>query len=106
MGRPILLPDVFAYAYQLVDRTKDVAECLRLVAEFPQVSHANWIPLTSLDRHRHRLAADGDLDDLLHVGNLDAVARYPLAVDLDLQVRLADDAVGKHRRGLYGRDLL
>src|SRR5690606_18915242 len=52
------------------------------------------------------LAADGDLDDLLHVGNLDAVARDPLAVDLDLQVRFADDAVGKHRRGLYGRDLL
>jgi hypothetical protein len=64
------------------------------------------IALAPLDRHRQRLATDGDLDDLLHIRNLDAVASDALAVDLDLQVGFADNPIREHGSGLDGWHLL
>ena len=49
------------------------------------------IELLPLDHLRERPAADGDLDDRLDVGDVDPVAGAGVAVDADLQVRLADD---------------
>ena len=49
------------------------------------------VELLPLDHLRERPAADGDLDHRLHVGHVDPVSGARPAVDLDLQVGLADD---------------
>ena len=49
------------------------------------------VELLSLDHLRERLAADRHLDVGLDVGHVDPVAGAGLAIDLDLEVGLADD---------------
>ena len=49
------------------------------------------VELLPLDHLREGTAADRHLDDGLDVGHVHAVAGAPVAVDLDLEVGLADD---------------
>src|SRR5690606_10456577 len=60
----------------------------------------------TFDGHRKRPPTDRDFDHLLHIRDLDAVARDAIAIDLNLEIRLADDAVGKDRGRLYGGHIL
>jgi hypothetical protein len=46
-----------------------------VVAQLARVAHAHGIALAALDGRGDGLAADGHCDHLLHVGNVQAVAR-------------------------------
>ena len=73
---------------------QDLLQLGNVLAELAQVADADRVALPALDRLHDVHAADGDLDDVLHVADVDAVAGDAVAVDLELQIRLADDAVG------------
>lgn len=85
---------------------EDVAKRLGLVAQFAEITNAHGVSLSSLDCHGQRFAADGDLDDLLHRGNCEAIAGDLLSIDIDLKVRFAHNAIGEDRRGLDTRNPL
>ena len=75
-------------------RHEDLLQFGNVLAELAQVADANRVALAALDRLHDVHAADGDLDDILHVADVDAVAGDAVAVDFEFQIRLADDAVG------------
>ena len=87
---------------------EDPLQFLKVVAQLARIADADRIALAALDRHGQVLAADGDLDHVLHVADVHAVAGDLLAVDPELDVGLADDAVGDHvgRAGRLLEDLL
>src|SRR5690606_31874226 len=66
--------------------------------------------LTPLDRPRELLASHGDLERLLHVDDREPIPPDGLSIDLDLEVGLADDALGEHgvaaHSGHLAEDLL
>ena len=68
---------------------------LLVFAEGAGVADADGEPLAAFDGRGDRLAAQGRLDDVLNVADVDAVAGRLLAVDVDLQVAFADDLVGE-----------
>ena len=70
---------------------RDPADHFRIVALAIGKSEHDVEELLALDHLRERPAADGDLDDGLDVGHVDAVAGTLVPVDLDLEVGLADD---------------
>ena len=56
------------------------------------VAHHQIVTLLALQDLAHRLAADRGLDGVLHVGNVQAVARGLLAITSNSKVGLANDA--------------
>ena len=69
------------------------AQGFQIVSKLSEVSNPHRIPLPSFNRQRQRLATNGDFDDVL-----DSLDRQPIAGDLgavnpNLQIRLANDAV-------------
>ena len=64
------------------------------------IANANGIAFATFHCRGDRLPANGRLDDMLHLRNGHAVAGNGLAVDVNLQVGLADDAVGDHGIGI------
>ena len=74
---------------------EDVLERLDIVAVVAGVADADRVALAALDGHRQRPAPHRHLDHVLDVADVDAVAGRLLAVDLDLDVALADDLVGE-----------
>src|SRR5439155_26830832 len=62
----------------------------------PGVADADREAVAVLDRLRHHPAAEGHLDRVLDVGHADAVARRPLAVNVDLPIVLAPDLPRQH----------
>ena len=75
--------------------TRMPLERLDVVAVVAGVADADRVALAALDGHRQRPAPHRHLDDVLDVADVDAVAGRLLAVDLDLDVALADDLVGE-----------
>jgi len=77
-------------------RHEDFFDALNRVPQLTLVTNPHGITLAAFHRHRDRFAADCDFDYVLHHCDFDTVAGDRLAVDVDLQVWLADDAVGKN----------
>ena len=77
-----------------------------MVAQLPQVTHPYGIAFPSFNGHGQRLAAYSNLDDLLYIGDTQAIAGDPLPVNINLKVGLSDNAVGEHSRWLDARHLL
>ena len=73
------------------DVDRDPADDLGVVAQVLGQPQDDVVELLPLDHLREGPAADRHLDDGLDVGHVDAVAGALVAVDLDLQVGLADD---------------
>jgi hypothetical protein len=94
-----------AAAHAAACRDEHAADGVGVAAQLAGVAHADVVALAALDGRRRLEAADGHGDGVLHVHDAEAVARGGLAVDLDLEVRLADDALGIDRRGVDGRHL-
>ena len=64
---------------------------MRVVPEVLGQPEHDVVTLFPLDHLGESSAADGDLNDLFHVGDVDAVAGTGPAIDLDFQVGLTDD---------------
>jgi hypothetical protein len=78
---------------------QNAAQRLDGVAGLAGVADLHAEALAALDGGGDDLAADRGLDGVVDAGNVQPVARGGLAVGLDLEVRLADDAVGIDRLG-------
>jgi len=78
---------------------EDSLHGLDAVASLTGVADTDGVAFAAFDGGGGADAAQGDLDDILHIADADAVAGDLLAVDVDLQVRLADDAIGYDRIG-------
>ena len=76
-----------------------------MVAELAHISNSHGVALSAFDGGGDASAADSDLDDFLDAGDSDSIAGYGLAVYVDFEVWLADDAVGDDGRGLDARDV-
>jgi len=77
----------------------DTAEALDAVPQLAHVAHADGVAIAPLDGVVARPRADRHLDDVLDRADRHPVARGSRAVDGDLEVRAADDAVGDHCDG-------
>ena len=75
---------------------EDALERRQVVAEGAIVAHAHGIALAALDRARHGHAAHRGLDDVLHVGHRQAVARNRVATDVDVGEVALRHALGIH----------
>ena len=73
---------------------EDLLQLGNVLAKLAQVAHADRVAFAAFDGLHDVHAADGDFDDVLHVADAHAVARDAVAIDLELEIRLADDAVG------------
>ena len=73
---------------------EDLLQLGDVLAELAQIAHADGVALAALDGLHEVHAADGDLDHVLHVANVDAVSCNAVAVDVEFEIRLPDDAVG------------
>ncbi len=73
------------------------AELLHRVAQLARVAHVDRKALQALDRLADVLAADRRGDDALHVGDVQAVARRRIAVDVHVDVAAAGEALGERR---------
>ena len=72
------------------------------VAELRQITQHQIVALLVLQHLSQRVAADGRLHGVLHVRDVDLIARGLLAVDRKIQVGLPDHA--KHAQILNSRD--
>ncbi len=73
---------------------EDLLQVAKAFAEFARIADANGEPLPALDGGGEVDAAHGDLDNILHVPDVDAIAGRRFTVDIEFDVGLADDAVG------------
>ena len=87
-------------------RHQGTFQCLDRVTQLPLITHPHRIALPAFDRGGDRFPANRHFDHILHLLQADAVAGNRFAIDLDLQVGLADDPVGQHRRRFDGGQLL
>ena len=78
----------------------DLLEGLEVFAEIAVVSQVNGITFESLDRGRERHASEGDFQHVLHVADAEAVAGNLIAVDQELDVVAAHDALGEDAAGI------
>src|SRR5690606_9596790 len=78
------------------------------LAELAQIANANRIAFAPFDRRREILAANGNFDHVLDIANVDAVAGNLGPIDIEFDVRLADDPVSNNIRsaGHGSQDLL
>ena len=67
---------------------------LRIAAIVARVADAHGVALATLDRRRHRLGAKRHGDQILQVGDHEAVARELRAIGIDVEVVAADHALG------------
>ncbi len=76
-------------------------------ARLGHVAHGDVEAPLAFEHGADRLAADRQLDHVLHVAHVDAVARHGLPVDLDAQLRLVglllDGGVGRAGNGCGSR---
>ena len=70
---------------------QDPVDHFGIVAQLRRQPQGDVEELFALDHLGERLAADGGLHDSFDIVDIDAVAGAELAVDLDLEIRLADD---------------
>ena len=70
----------------------DILNRMRIPAIRLQVAHDDVVARLALQHRADGLAADGRLDGVLHVLHVQPEPRRRLPVDLEVQVRLADDA--------------
>ena len=78
-------------ALAALDVHRDAGDVVRVVAQVLGEPEHDVVALLPLDHLREGPAADRDLDHFLDVGDVHAVASAGPAVDLDLEVGLADD---------------
>ena len=57
-----------------------------------QIAHHQVVTLLALQNLGQRIAAHRGLNRVLHVGDIDLIARGLLAIHRQIQIRLADDA--------------
>ena len=62
------------------------------VAIFRQIAQHEIVALLSDQHLRQRVAADGRLNGVLHVGDIDSEARGLIAIHFEIQIRLAEHA--------------
>ena len=75
-------------------RHDDLAQGFEVLAEVAVVAEVDSVALQALDRRGERHAAQGDFQDILHLADRKAVAGDVVAVDVELDVVAAHDALG------------
>src|SRR5581483_11590312 len=75
-----------------VPSDQHVLEFVNILAEIPCITDPDWESLTTLDRCRHRLPANGGFDHILRICNADSVSRNCFTVYFDFDVGSASNA--------------
>src|SRR5262249_50172687 len=73
---------------------EDSFQIVEALPQFTRIANANGVALAPFDGVHQVFATDGDLDDVLHVPDVDAKTCGCFPVDLKLDVWFTDDTVG------------
>lgn len=78
---------------------EDAFQILEALAQLPRIAHADGIAFPTFHGVGKILTPNGNLDDVLHIADVDAVAGEHFPIGFELDVGPADNPVGNDVRG-------
>src|SRR5882724_3689698 len=88
-GGHVTEPDLGA----VLSEYRQAADLLDRIAYLARIAHIDGKALQPLDRLSDIVATDGGRDDTLYIGNVQAIARRRIAVDLHIDVTTTGQAL-------------